>query len=203
MAGAFQILRSNDLIWSRLVHDYLMGERAPMTDLMAWNATRRACPTGCTPSTCASCSSTTTSPRAATWSDGQPVALADIRLPMFVVGTETGPRRAVAVGLQDPPLRAGRGHVRADVRRAQRGHRVGARPRRAHLPRRLERQPPLRRSGHVVPPRPPFSRARGGNSGPTGSARMGPPRDWPLRRGPARRRTARWTTRPETYVLVE
>ena len=28
MAGAFQMLRSNDLIWSRLVHDYLIGERA-------------------------------------------------------------------------------------------------------------------------------------------------------------------------------
>ena len=26
MAGAFSLLRSNDLIWSRLVHDYLMGE---------------------------------------------------------------------------------------------------------------------------------------------------------------------------------
>jgi polyhydroxyalkanoate synthase len=38
MAGAFQILRSNDLVWSRLVHDYLLGKRAPMTDLMAWNA---------------------------------------------------------------------------------------------------------------------------------------------------------------------
>ena len=38
MAGAFQILRSNDLIWSRLTHDYLMGERTPMSDLMAWNA---------------------------------------------------------------------------------------------------------------------------------------------------------------------
>jgi polyhydroxyalkanoate synthase len=38
MAGAFQLLRSNDLVWSRLVRDYLMGERAPMTDLMAWNA---------------------------------------------------------------------------------------------------------------------------------------------------------------------
>ena len=38
MAGAFQMLRSNDLIWSRRVRDYLMGERQPMTDLMAWNA---------------------------------------------------------------------------------------------------------------------------------------------------------------------
>ena len=38
MAGAFQLLRSNDLIWSRLVREYLMGERQPMFDLMAWNA---------------------------------------------------------------------------------------------------------------------------------------------------------------------
>ncbi len=38
MAGAFQLLRSNDLIWSRIEHDYLMGKRRPMNDLMAWNA---------------------------------------------------------------------------------------------------------------------------------------------------------------------
>src|SRR6516165_9158129 len=37
MAGALQMLRSNDLIWSHLVHDYLLGERQPVTDLMAWN----------------------------------------------------------------------------------------------------------------------------------------------------------------------
>jgi polyhydroxyalkanoate synthase len=38
MAGAFQLLRSNDLIWSRIVHDYLLGQRQPMNDLMAWNS---------------------------------------------------------------------------------------------------------------------------------------------------------------------
>jgi polyhydroxyalkanoate synthase len=38
MAGAFRLLRSNDLVWSALVDNYLMGQRAPMTDLMAWNA---------------------------------------------------------------------------------------------------------------------------------------------------------------------
>src|SRR5262249_38458263 len=38
MTGAFQLLRSNDLIWSRLLHDYLLGERQPSNDLMAWNA---------------------------------------------------------------------------------------------------------------------------------------------------------------------
>jgi polyhydroxyalkanoate synthase len=38
MAGAFQILRSNDLVWSRFLHEYLLGGRQPMNDLMAWNA---------------------------------------------------------------------------------------------------------------------------------------------------------------------
>ncbi len=38
MAGAFQLLRSNDLIWSQFIHAYLMGERRSMSDLMAWNA---------------------------------------------------------------------------------------------------------------------------------------------------------------------
>jgi polyhydroxyalkanoate synthase len=37
MAGAFQLLRSNDLIWSRIIQDYLLGQRRPMNDLMAWN----------------------------------------------------------------------------------------------------------------------------------------------------------------------
>lgn len=38
MAGAFQMLRSYDLIWSRMVNDYLLGDRKPLFDLMAWNA---------------------------------------------------------------------------------------------------------------------------------------------------------------------
>src|SRR6185436_16968719 len=38
MAGAFQILRSNDLVWSRFVREYMLGGRQPMNDLMAWNA---------------------------------------------------------------------------------------------------------------------------------------------------------------------
>lgn len=38
MAGAFQMLRSNDLMWSRMITEYLMGERAQPNELMAWNA---------------------------------------------------------------------------------------------------------------------------------------------------------------------
>jgi polyhydroxyalkanoate synthase len=38
MAGAFALLNSNDLVWSRLLKDYLMGERSQVSDLLAWNA---------------------------------------------------------------------------------------------------------------------------------------------------------------------
>ncbi|GAB6095820.1 alpha/beta fold hydrolase [Desulfatiferula olefinivorans] len=38
MAGAFRMLRANELIWSDIITNYLKGERTPVTDLMAWNA---------------------------------------------------------------------------------------------------------------------------------------------------------------------
>ncbi len=36
--GAFQLIRSRDLIWSKMVREYFLGRREPMFDLMAWNA---------------------------------------------------------------------------------------------------------------------------------------------------------------------
>jgi polyhydroxyalkanoate synthase len=38
MGGAFQLMRSNDLLWSRVVSHWLLGEPAQVNDLMAWNA---------------------------------------------------------------------------------------------------------------------------------------------------------------------
>lgn len=38
MAGAFQMLRSYDMIWSRMVKEYMMGQRSRPFDIMAWNA---------------------------------------------------------------------------------------------------------------------------------------------------------------------
>ena len=37
MGGTFHMLRSNDLIWSRLVHHYFLGQDEPVTDLTAWS----------------------------------------------------------------------------------------------------------------------------------------------------------------------
>jgi polyhydroxyalkanoate synthase len=38
VTGAFQLLRSKDLIYSKSAQSYLIGKREPMIDLMAWNA---------------------------------------------------------------------------------------------------------------------------------------------------------------------
>ena len=38
MAGSFQMLRSYDLIWSKIIHDYMHVEKSKIIDLLAWNA---------------------------------------------------------------------------------------------------------------------------------------------------------------------
>ena len=88
MAGAFQILRSNDLTWSKLVHDYLMGERGQLTDLMAWNSDATRMPYRMHSEYLRKLFLDDDLAEGRYVADGKPVALADLRLPMFVVGTE-------------------------------------------------------------------------------------------------------------------
>jgi polyhydroxyalkanoate synthase len=88
MAGAFQMLRSNDLIWSHVVHDYLMGERARMTDLMAWNADATRMPYQMHSEYLRHLFFNNDLAEGRFVAGGQPVALTDIRAPIFAVGTE-------------------------------------------------------------------------------------------------------------------
>ena len=89
MGGAFAMLRSQDLLWQPIINNYIKGKRDPMIDLMAWNADGTRMP----------------------WRmhseylyrlyldnelatnrfpvGGRLVRLSDIRVPMFVVGTES------------------------------------------------------------------------------------------------------------------
>jgi len=87
MAGAFQMLRSNDLIWSRMIHDYLMGERQKMTDLMAWNADATRMPYRMHSQYLRDFFLDNVLADGHYQAKGRPIALTDIRAPIFAVGT--------------------------------------------------------------------------------------------------------------------
>ena len=87
MAGAFQLLRSNDLIWSKLTRDYLMGERAPPSDLMAWNADATRLPYRMHSEYLRKLFLNNDLAEGRYLVEGKPISLSDIHAPMFVVGT--------------------------------------------------------------------------------------------------------------------
>ncbi|RME68335.1 MAG: alpha/beta fold hydrolase [Alphaproteobacteria bacterium] len=89
MSGSFQLLRSNDLIWSRQLKQYLMGEREPMTPLGAWNADGTRLPYRMHSEYLRRLFLDNDLAEGRYDVDGRPVALTDIRAPLFVVGTES------------------------------------------------------------------------------------------------------------------
>lgn len=89
MAGAFQMLRSQDLVWSRGVREYLLGERAPMTDLMAWNADATRMPCRMFSEYLRSLFLNNDLAQGRYRVEGRRVNVEDIRAPVFAVATET------------------------------------------------------------------------------------------------------------------
>ncbi|MFU8158205.1 PHA/PHB synthase family protein [Pseudomonas aeruginosa] len=87
MAGAFQILNSRDLIWSRRVREYLLGERQTFNDLMAWNADVTRMPYRMHSEYLRRLYLDNDLAEGRYRVGGRPVALADIEVPMFIVGT--------------------------------------------------------------------------------------------------------------------
>ncbi len=88
MSVAFQMLRSNDLIWSRVVREYMLGERQPLSDLMAWNADSTRMPQRMHSEYLHRLYLGNDLAAGRYVVDGHPVALQNIRVPLFVVGTE-------------------------------------------------------------------------------------------------------------------
>ncbi|MGV3653406.1 MAG: PHA/PHB synthase family protein [Noviherbaspirillum sp.] len=89
MAGAFQFLRSRDLIWSRIVNQYLLGLPAPMTDLLAWNADATRMPYRMQSEYLRSLFLNNDLMAGRFKVHGRPVSIGDIEAPVFLVATES------------------------------------------------------------------------------------------------------------------
>jgi polyhydroxyalkanoate synthase subunit PhaC len=88
MAGTFQMLRSYDLVWSRIVEQYMLGNRPSLNDLMAWNADATRMPYRMHSEYLRRLFLNNDLSEGRFTAGGRPIALADIRLPIFAVGTQ-------------------------------------------------------------------------------------------------------------------
>ena len=87
MAASFQFLHSRELVWTRRMREYLLGEREPESDLTAWNADHTRMPARMHHEYLTSLYLNNALANSAYRVEGRAVALADVRAPMFVVGT--------------------------------------------------------------------------------------------------------------------
>lgn len=87
MRATFQLLRSNDLVWSHRLRSHLLGEREDLSDLMAWNADGTRLPYRMHLEYLQAFFLRNALARGEWRVQGSPVNLADIRVPVFNVGT--------------------------------------------------------------------------------------------------------------------
>jgi len=88
MAGTFDLMRSNDLIWSRAIHNYLMGEPEKINELSAWSSDATRMPYKMHSEYLRRLYLNNDLAEGRFRLNGRQVALQDIRAPMFVIGTE-------------------------------------------------------------------------------------------------------------------
>ena len=88
MAGSFQLLNSRDLIWSRIMRDYMLGIRTVPNDLMSWNVDTTRMPYRMHSEYLKHLFLHNDLAEGRYCANGRALALTDIEAPMFVVGTE-------------------------------------------------------------------------------------------------------------------
>jgi polyhydroxyalkanoate synthase len=89
MGAAFALLRSSDLIWAPAIKKYVRGQKESMIDLMAWNADGTRMPARMHSEYLARLYLRNELAQGSFTIAGERVDLAALRLPMFVLGTET------------------------------------------------------------------------------------------------------------------
>jgi len=89
MGAAFAMLRSRDLMWTPAVNQYMRGERPQLNDLMAWNADGTRMPWRMHSEYLERLYLKNELAQGTFALNGARVDLANIHVPMFVVGTET------------------------------------------------------------------------------------------------------------------
>jgi polyhydroxyalkanoate synthase subunit PhaC len=87
MGATFQMLRSRDLVWSYRLGNYLLGQRQPASDLMAWNADGTRLPYRMHAEYLRALFLENALAHGQFRLDGRPLNLNDIRAPIFSVGT--------------------------------------------------------------------------------------------------------------------
>jgi polyhydroxyalkanoate synthase subunit PhaC len=85
VAGGLQILRSNDLVWSRTLRQYLLGETLRASDLTVWNSDRMRLPALMHIEFLRKIVLENQLMQGALVANDAPVSLANIRVPVFVM----------------------------------------------------------------------------------------------------------------------
>jgi polyhydroxyalkanoate synthase len=88
MAGSFQFLHSRELVWSATLREIWMGEALRPNDLMAWNADTTRMPAAMHSQYLRRLYLHNELALSRYCVEGRPVSLRDLRLPIFLVGTE-------------------------------------------------------------------------------------------------------------------
>jgi polyhydroxyalkanoate synthase len=88
MAGAFKMLRSYEMLWSKMVNTYLKGQRTKMIDLMVWNADATRLPYKMHSEYLKKLLLHNDFVEGRLTIEGKPVVPENIKLPVFAVGTE-------------------------------------------------------------------------------------------------------------------
>lgn len=88
MSAAFNLLNPKELIWSKMVQEYLLGERSSMIDLIAWNEDTTRLPYKMHSEYLRELYLENRLAEGDYKLDGETVTLEDIRAPIFLVSTE-------------------------------------------------------------------------------------------------------------------